>query len=103
MRIHEGKTWSRLGVIVGIHEDPRSYIVRTDKGTVIRRNRRDLLKIPNNGKTVIKQDAYPDIETSVEVRNNINDNNNMSPRVINVPITRSGRRVVRPAYLNDYI
>ena len=29
-------------------KDPRSYVVRTDKGTTIRRNRRDVLKVPDD-------------------------------------------------------
>ena len=44
VRFHDGNSWSRRAIVLTKCKEPRSYIVRTDKNTTIRRNRRHLLK-----------------------------------------------------------
>ena len=113
VRIHSGKSWSRLGVVVRKHKNPRSYVIKTDKGTFIRRNRRDLLKINNNSKMIEIYTSYPDIEKETEARIENNEEARIENDHIrageeevineeNIVITRSGRQVNRPQYLNAY-
>ena len=116
MRIHDGKCWSSVGKVVRRHANPRSFIINT--GTQLLR--RNLLKVPNNA-TRVKQpyfdddSSYPNVgnEVNPEHRNNnVGDevnpehrNNNVRPVVERddaVMITRYGREVHRPRYLNDY-
>ena len=44
VRFHDGNSWSRRAKVVAEAPEPRSYIIKTDKHTTIRRNRRHLLK-----------------------------------------------------------
>ena len=43
VRFQEGDAWSRKGKIVKLDDNPRSYHIITDKNTIIRRNRSQLL------------------------------------------------------------
>ena len=104
VRIYDHKSWSRQGTVIQKHNSPRSYNVRTNKGTVIRRNRKDLLKVQNNHNhsEFDTDDSYPDITEEEEEMNIINPEvirEDNDPSIIH---TRSGRQVRRPSYLNDY-
>ena len=33
VRLHDGRSWSKTGPVVGIHPNPRSYVVKRDDGT----------------------------------------------------------------------
>ena len=44
VRIRQNNNWSQKGKVIQKSTQPRSYDVITDKGTVLRRNRRHLLK-----------------------------------------------------------
>ena len=103
VRIHEGKTWSCMGKIIELVE-PRSAVVLTDKGTKIRRNRRDILKIPNESRA---NQAYDYIDSEDEgptmITNQHNATDNQTAEEPNDSIRiRSGRISRRPTYLNDY-
>ena len=43
VRLHNGKDWSRKAKIIDNHKNDRSYVLETDKGTTIRRNRRHMM------------------------------------------------------------
>ena len=43
VRIHDGESWSIKGKVSKISEHPRSYLIKTNKGTILRRNRRHIL------------------------------------------------------------
>ncbi|KAL4710430.1 hypothetical protein ACJJTC_008832 [Scirpophaga incertulas] len=113
----------KSGIIVREGNVPRSYIVKTEEGGYIQRNRKHLIK---NGKYYNDFRRYDDcrmegrkenVDCQLE-QNNINqsestsvnnNNNNLNDCDINLemgsksPIyTRSGREVRRPHYLNDY-
>ena len=45
-RVRNGESWSVKGKVVGKARQPRSYVVKTETGSTIRRNRRDLLTTP---------------------------------------------------------
>ncbi|XP_063072782.1 uncharacterized protein K02A2.6-like [Engraulis encrasicolus] len=57
------KRWTTPGVIVSNAPEPRSYVVRTEQGTVTRRNRRHLQLIPEQpsleGQTPPEEPAQP--------------------------------------------
>lgn len=61
VRFHQGKNWDHLGQVMQTHKTPLSYILRTDKDTTIRRNRRDLLPSKSEFKLVNKN--YDDEES----------------------------------------
>ncbi|CAB4031587.1 Retrotransposable element Tf2 type 1, partial [Paramuricea clavata] len=46
VQVSDGKSWHVKGKVMERVEQPRSYAVETEKGTIIRRNRRDLLSTP---------------------------------------------------------
>ena len=46
VRVRNGESWSVKGKVVGKARQPRSYVVKTETGSTIRRNRRDLLITP---------------------------------------------------------
>ena len=54
--------WSTKAKVVEQHHTPRSYIIRTEEGQTLRRNRRDLL---HTGEHFSKE--YPNVEESQEV------------------------------------
>ncbi|KAL7849461.1 hypothetical protein SRHO_G00210840 [Serrasalmus rhombeus] len=64
------KRWTTPGVIVSNAPEPRSYVVRTEQGTVTRRNRRHLQLIPEQPslerQTPPEEHAQPAGETTSE-------------------------------------
>ena len=43
VRLHDGKSWSIRGQVIERAETPRSYIIQTEAGGQLRRNRQDVL------------------------------------------------------------
>lgn len=100
------------GLVLGCDNNPRSYKVETERGTVIKRNRRDLTKGVKFDKERFDFDDVP-IEAN---ENNVIRENEPIPNTIviekaniaNEPITpniatRSGRVINKPAWLKDYV
>ena len=54
VRIRHNASWSLKGTVIRKCEEPRSYEVLTEKGTVLRRNRRHLLKTKEPFKRAVK-------------------------------------------------
>lgn len=54
VRFRENNKWDRLGQVSKAHQNPRSYVINTDKNTTIRRNRRDI--IPSKSEFSIEPD-----------------------------------------------
>ena len=46
VRLHGGRSWSKTGMVVGIHLNPMSYMVKGDDRTELRRNRIQLQHTP---------------------------------------------------------
>ena len=40
VRLHDGNAWNIKGIIINTSQHSRLYIIKTDKGTVVRRNRK---------------------------------------------------------------
>ena len=106
VRFREGKTWSRHGKIISLHNTPRSYNILSDKSRNIRRNRRHLL--PSNDEFCINEG---DVEESsnresdgiakqklVEEKNDDanNEENDVGIHDETIYRTRSGRAVKKP-------
>ena len=119
----KGKKPHESGIVVGSGNGPRSYKVKTERGEVITRNRRMLIR---GGKYVEKdEDIYEDLQGNDEqqdmtqnnqdmtMNKNFTNNYNRDLRLDNHDErgetfrngniqTRSGRIVKRPTYLKDY-
>ena len=125
IRVREGKSWSVKGQVKEKAKQPRSYIVKTEKGSTIRRNRRDILKTaeqfePNSLPeyeielpTTQPQSAQP--QSTQVVSNSPSTSAEQPSFSLNQPPaqtsasgeqcykTRSGRTVKPPSHLKDYV
>ena len=100
VRIHDRLGWTKKATVERKCEEPRSYIVRTEEGTNLRRNRRHLLRRPDliipSGNDKLSPDEHE--QTQYEHSNELpNDNTN-----IGITHTRSGRVTRPPPYLQEY-
>ena len=114
IRFHDGTTWSRRAKVIEKTQEPRSYLIRTDKNTTIRRNRRHLLKTnehfgnfseSSDAESILRdsdQQQQQQVESSndsdITVRYELSEDESFSSQ----PKTRSGRITSRPRRLNDY-
>jgi hypothetical protein len=100
VRIKHNAKWVR-GTVTGLHTSPRSFLVKTDSGTILRRNRRHLIKtseqayLPSMGEEIEDEGAVhrnfsTPQSTAVE---------ETSPK----QTTRSGRVVRQPARFKDFV
>ncbi|KAL4711991.1 hypothetical protein ACJJTC_003658 [Scirpophaga incertulas] len=110
----------KSGIVLGQAQAPRSYIVKTEEGGLIVRNRRDLIP---NGKYYDRSRIYEESEESSVIHNNnnieknVNVPNNLNCQRLNNSnvqnksdtlesnskyTTRSGREIKRPKHLADY-
>ena len=65
----QNNNWTRTGIILNKNDMPRSYTMLKDKGNIIWRNRRHLIKIGSNFvKIVNHNDIDNDIETEPKTR-----------------------------------
>ena len=124
--------WNIKGIIINTSQHPRSYIIKTDKGTVVRRkhiqynvreNKSDDSQPFNSDddddsysliqldeETVIPVNQVPNIEDVDLLMDNlsnlsITDDSNISEPEILIPepvTTRYGRRIQTPQHLNEY-
>lgn len=95
-------------IVSAEHEAPRSYVVKTEQGSELRRNRLFLRKSATEFNPILEN--FPDALFQVETgeRKEVHESPQKSCNVENVqppqPLqTRSGRRVHRPKKLNDYV
>ena len=100
-----------MGKVISKSTQPRSYKIETDKGTIIRRNRRYLLLTKE---TFIKESEDVSCESIEEDEKNADEyiEEPLNQSVDQVPqpneeamaiTTRSGRTSHPPRYLNDYV
>ena len=129
IRFRKNGKWARKGKIIGKSSQPRSYKILTDKGTVIRRNRRHLLQTKetfeeiedidtdsnesNLGNIVNNEQAENNTEVihnEASVQGNLNNNisdetGRAADQAIqpnNTITTRYGRTIRRPRHLDIY-
>ena len=133
VRFRKNGTWSRKGRVIGKTSQPRSYKIETDKGTIVRRNRRHLLltreKFELNSSdnesmlslTDVEENNEPNIEDneghddqSIEINNDTATNDtqdlittadqaNLPSEDTSVKKTRYGRHVRPPKHLEEYV
>ena len=122
VRVHYKSDWSRKGIVIDKAPQPRSYLLATDKGTIIRRNRRDLLRTTEHVNPH-SDDDLPDNICDENIPPSHAPSDQPAPPVppVNVPApppavvppcvppvspqtykTRSGRTVRKPAKYKDY-
>ena len=112
VRLYDGTNWTIKGKIIKqLKDQPRSYLVKTQNGKIIKRNRKDVLlsKKENESNNLEKTEnnEYP-LFTFSQTNTRKNDNNNTDN--INNQInetstrqTRSGRIIRRPRRFEDYV
>lgn len=99
--VHDGKTWSRKGIVTERCSQPKSYIVLTENGRSIRRNRRHMLQVPCS-KTLASQ-PYPDTIFSATRQPHRPNSREPCPVVPESGVrTRSGRLIHQPRWMQDF-
>ena len=81
VRIHNGKSWKIKGTVIDISKHPRSYIIQTDKGTILRRNRKHILLLkPSNvaDQCMVEQESDSE-DDCYSLINNTGNRNNPEP------------------------
>ena len=127
VQIHDGKSWSIKGKVSKISEHPRSYLFKTNNGTILRRNRRHILldqtsdydvddnEGDNDYSLIGLSEVTPDFNSSMLELSTLmddlvidEDNNEMlqpvnvneTPEVVRT--TRSGRVINIPQRFGEY-
>ena len=73
VRLYQNKSWSRIGKVIQVGPELRSYHILTDKDTIVRRNRRHLL--PTNEPLVLNADEDDDLNCDKLNPSTIEENN----------------------------
>lgn len=99
------KVW-HSGQIVGKASGPRSYLIKREDGTQVKRNKKHVSLSQN--KFIMKND-YSDLSVGTDTQTTLRasmstdtSENRPGPPTSPNCVTRSGRVVRRPAHLNDY-
>ena len=82
IKLDDENCWGPKGVIIGTHHAPRSYLVKTSAGAILRRNRRHLLLVPK--------------DITVNVSDPVVVSREPPQRVIGLPLRRDADIPVRP-------
>ena len=101
-RIQNGTSWHEKGkVIEPLEQPPRSYTVETENGSILRRNRRDLMITKEKFTPSPDTEIMPSTNTATEQdQDDFTHSRDSSP----VPVcTQSGRQVIRPIRFKDYV
>jgi len=119
IRVQQGGQWN-AGVVLDQHEAPRSYIIKTEHGSTLRRNRRDLVltnetiqdyqpvmeeSICNRAESSQEQSAPDDLE-SLNSEPQLDILPDLEP--VHTPVrsclkTRSGRTVKPPVRFQNFV
>ena len=91
VRMQTPKGYNQLGFVMRAAEQPRSFVVKS-QGQEYRRNRRHLLKVPEQNPEVIEERTNPDINKNpIAIEEKLNSEETVTNKYSNVLITRSGR------------
>ena len=97
IRMQTSKGYDKLGFVVRAAEQPRSFLVKS-QGQEYRRNRRHLLKVPEQSEVVEKNAV---VEESPAAEELAKTKETETEKYSNVVITRSGRMSKpNPKYIN---
>ena len=92
----------RPGVIVGNHPSPRSYLVKTEQGTV-RRNNRHLAATPAERTATPRQPAAATTARATEGGETTTPPSTSSSQTVGEPARRPQRLTRAPSHLKDYV
>ena len=87
LKTDKDKTWSTSGTIIGTSSTPRSYIVRTSDGSVLRRNRGHIQAVPKSPSSQVTDRGNGTVPSPSA--NVCPSPNHSTPRQ-NVPVPNSG-------------
>ena len=104
VRIHNDSSWRVKGKIVKkLTSPPRSYLVLTEWGNILRRNRKDLLLIlPRQNCPYMKDNCSDYNDQQTNFNQNLCERRNDNNRHQECR-TRSGRLVKRPVHYDDFV
>lgn len=94
VRFHDGNSWSRRAKVVKEAPEPRSYFIKTDKQTTVRRNRRHLLKTNEKFDLDDSSDQESLLRENTHFEDQPTNTNELSNE--HMQQTRSGRTVRKP-------
>jgi transposase InsO family protein len=98
VRMQTSKGYDKLGFVVRAEEQPRSFVVKS-QGQEYRRNRRHLLKVPEQNNEVVEQNPVSTEEPSnTEEQKTVN-----LDKYPNVVVTKSGRISKPNPKYKDYV
>ena len=92
VRIKYQNNWKRKGTVLRKLDQPRSYVVKTDEGQIIKRNRRHLLKTREKTDNKRHRHEYENIFHGTQ-----RPNTDTQINIPNTSTTRSGRSITKPA------
>ena len=113
VRLQMGKEWIPA-TIVSSEVAPRSYKVKTDQGSILRRNRRVINPVPTEKR------KNPDMNNEYDYQyleegdtgtisekegspSKVDSSETVSQESADIHRSRSGRAVVKPKWLKDYV
>lgn len=102
VRVLSDNKWKMKGRVLEKLIYPRSYLVETEKGTKIRRNRRHLLKTKENIHIQPEYDYESILSSDKPPANHQAESLTPDPNCKQPYTTRSGRRIVPPARYEQY-
>jgi hypothetical protein len=106
VRVHNGQFWEAAKVI-GSHESPRSYNIVTDKGTELRRNRRQLIHTREDAPDCSRRSdmplTIPVVPSQSTAQSSTEVNRSCDVALPSCLKTSSGRTVKPPVRFQDYV
>ena len=114
VRIHDGKSWSRKGIVTSKAVQPRSYHIKMSNNRTLRRNRQHILKTKETNESDFSDSDGSLIDDNNSNTNEHNDQDNTeydSDETIPfgkedeqpIECSHSGRTLRPPAHLKDFI
>jgi hypothetical protein len=103
VRVRQDSELTR-GVVTSVHQSPRSYVVETERGSTLRRNRRHLHPTTEPRPDTRPMDDQLPTQSHVDQPPRIQTVQNNRPRgILKQTVTPSGRSVKPPVRFSDYV
>ena len=103
IKIDGEKRW-KPATVTEKHEKPRSYMVATEEGKILRRNSKHIMSSQRTGCDVTlpsAEDRDPNTHTTPSVETKATPHIQDDPKPKDSPVvTRSGRRIIKPKKLD---
>jgi len=92
VRFRQGDLWSRQGKVVNIRPEQRSYDIKTDKDTMLRRNRRHLLKTNEDFSPKCVEEYYEQHPVIEHENESLNEPSSSIPNEVDINDSTSIKR-----------